>query len=63
MTLQELALRVLAATESTGVDFMLVGALAAGTYGVPRSTKDVDLLVATTGETSLRDLENLGIQF
>ncbi len=53
MTLKDVALRVLAATESAGLDFMLVGAIAAGAYGVPRATKDVDLLIATAGETNL----------
>ncbi|CAN5486369.1 hypothetical protein BH09VER1_BH09VER1_50120 [soil metagenome] len=56
MTLKDVALRVLAATESAGLDFMLVGAIAAGAYGVPRATKDVDLLIATTGEASLQIL-------
>jgi hypothetical protein len=46
MTLEDLALKVVEAAEVTGVPFMAVGAIAAGTYGVPRSTKDVDLLVA-----------------
>lgn len=46
MTLETLAIKVVEATEAAGVDFMVVGAIAAGAYGVPRSTKDVDLLVA-----------------
>ena len=45
MTLEGLAIKVLEAAESVGVDFMAVGAIAAGAYGVPRSTRDVDLLV------------------
>jgi len=56
MTLQELALRVLEATEASGLNFMIVGAVAAGAYGVPRSTKDVDFLVAVTGGSKLRDV-------
>jgi hypothetical protein len=44
--LEELAIRVIEAAESEAVDFMVVGAIAAGTYGVPRSTRDVDLLVS-----------------
>jgi hypothetical protein len=43
--LEELAVRVIEAAEAEGVDFMAVGAIAAGAYGVPRSTRDVDLLV------------------
>jgi hypothetical protein len=54
MTLQELAIKVLIATESAGIDFMIVGAIAAGTYGVPRSTKDVDFLLAVTSESQLK---------
>ena len=46
MTLEALAIKVIEAAESTGVDFMAVGAIAAGAYGVPRSTRDVDLLVS-----------------
>ncbi|HEY5792153.1 MAG TPA: hypothetical protein VIS74_02570 [Chthoniobacterales bacterium] len=53
MTLQDFALKVLEATETAELDFMVVGALAAGAYGVPRATKDVDLLVAVTRETGL----------
>lgn len=46
MNLEQLAILVLDATEATGVPFMAVGAIAAGAYGIPRSTRDVDLLVA-----------------
>ena len=46
MTLEALAVKVIEAAESAGVDFMAVGAIAAGAYGVPRSTRDVDLLVS-----------------
>lgn len=35
---------------------MAVGAIAAGTYGIPRATKGLDLLVATKGGISIRDL-------
>lgn len=46
MNLEDLATRVLDAADATGVPFMVVGAIAAGAYGVPRSTRDIDLLVA-----------------
>lgn len=46
MTLEALAIEVVKAAEAAGVEFMAVGAIAAGAYGVPRSTRDVDLLVA-----------------
>lgn len=45
MTLEALAVKVIEAAEAARVDFMAVGAIAAGAYGVPRSTRDVDLLV------------------
>jgi len=34
------------ALSATGVDYMLVGALSAMAYGIPRSTKDADIVVA-----------------
>lgn len=46
MTLEALAIKVVEAADAAGVPFMAVGAIAAGAYGVPRSTRDVDLLVA-----------------
>ncbi len=46
MKLEELAIHVIEAAEALGVDFMAVGAIAAGAYGIPRSTRDVDLLVS-----------------
>jgi len=53
MTFEALAIKVIAAAESAGVEFMSAGAVAAGAYGVPRSTRDVDLLVSVTGEGGL----------
>ncbi|MBI5388587.1 MAG: hypothetical protein HZA90_28325 [Verrucomicrobia bacterium] len=50
MTLETLAIKVIEAAESSGVEFMVVGAVAAGAYGVPRSTGDVDLLVSVSVE-------------
>ena len=50
MTLEALAIKVIEAAEGVGVEFMAVGAIAAGAYGVPRSTRDVDLLVAVNVE-------------
>jgi hypothetical protein len=50
MTLEELAVKVIEAAQAAQVDFMAIGAIAAGAYGVPRSTRDVDLLVAVNVE-------------
>jgi hypothetical protein len=53
MTLETLAMKVVEAVESAGVEFMVGGAMAAGAYGVPRSTRDVDLLVSVNVEGGL----------
>ena len=45
MTLEEVAVKVIDAAEGAETEFMVVGALAAGAYGIPRSTRDFDLLV------------------
>lgn len=58
MTLEALARKVVEAAESTGVPFMAAGALAAGAYGVPRSTRDVDLLVAVNVGGGLHAMVN-----
>ncbi len=49
MTAEQLAIHVLEACEAVGVDHMLTGAFATNTYGIPRSTKDVDVVVNMTG--------------
>jgi len=45
MDIANTAIQVLDRIESTGVPYMLVGALAAGTHGIPRATRDLDFLV------------------
>ena len=49
MTVDELAIAVIAACESEGVDHMVTGAFATSVYGIPRSTKDVDVVLSLTG--------------
>jgi hypothetical protein len=46
MTLIELAVAIFDRAESEGIEHMAVGAIAAGTFGIPRATKDIDLLVS-----------------
>jgi hypothetical protein len=46
MNLIQLAVAIFDRAESCGVEHMAVGAIAAGTYGIPRATKDIDLLVS-----------------
>ncbi len=48
MEITTIATQVLDRIESTGVPYMLVGAIAAGAHGIPRSTRDVDFLVPVT---------------
>lgn len=45
MKLEDLAILVITKAEEAGIEFMTVGAIAAGAYGVPRSTRDVDVLI------------------
>lgn len=47
MKLLELACEVFDRAEALGVPYMVVGAIAAGAYGIARATRDVDLLVST----------------
>ncbi|MEX1118503.1 MAG: hypothetical protein WEB60_06875 [Terrimicrobiaceae bacterium] len=49
MTVEQLAALVLAACEAEGVEHMVTGAFAFGLYGIPRSTKDVDVVLSLQG--------------
>jgi len=49
MTVEQLALALTNACEAEGVDHMLTGAFASSVYGIPRSTKDVDVVLSLTG--------------
>ncbi len=49
MTIEQLACAVLDACEIEQVDHMLTGAFAHGLYGIPRSTKDVDVVLSIAG--------------
>jgi hypothetical protein len=46
MSQQELLRQVIDALEAAGVDYMLTGSLASSLQGEPRSTHDIDLVVA-----------------
>jgi hypothetical protein len=52
MNIGELAVAGIKACEAEGVDYMLTGAFATSCHGIPRSTKDVDLVLSlpTAGE-------------
>lgn len=56
MSLIQLACSVFETAESLGVPHMAVGAIAAGAYGIPRATKDIDLLVSIDAGNGIREL-------
>lgn len=45
MTIEQLALLVIKACEAAGADHMVTGAFAYNYYGIPRSTKDFDVVI------------------
>ncbi|HEX2749508.1 MAG TPA: hypothetical protein VHM91_15980, partial [Verrucomicrobiales bacterium] len=57
MTVFEAASSVLEALEAESIDYMVVGALSTGVYGVPRSTKDVDIVIALETRKPLEKVE------
>ncbi len=50
MSQQQLLKRVVSALEDAGVEYMLTGSLVSSLQGEPRSTHDIDLVVALTQE-------------
>jgi hypothetical protein len=46
--------RLVEGFEGSGLDYAFTGALAASFYGVPRTTSDVDVLVAVAGEADVK---------
>lgn len=56
MNLIQLAVAIFDRAESCGVEHMAVGAIAAGTYGIPRATKDIDLLVSSDAMHGIQKL-------
>jgi hypothetical protein len=54
MTVEELAAAVLNACDAESTEHVVVGAFAVSAYGIPRSTKDVDVLLSVTGGDPLR---------
>lgn len=56
MNLIELANAVFDSAESLDVPHMAVGAIAAGAYGIPRATKDIDLLVSVDARNGIHQL-------
>lgn len=56
MTIEQLAAAVLDACEQAGVDHMLTGAFAHGLYGIPRSTKDVDVVLSLASGDPIQEV-------
>lgn len=48
MTLEDLLARVAPALERTEVPYMLTGSVASSAHGAPRSTRDLDIVIAPT---------------
>jgi len=57
MNLYELAARVIEALEAEGVPYMVVGALSSSVFGIPRATKDVDIVLQLQTREPLLRLE------
>lgn len=56
MTIEQLGGVVVEACESEGADHMVTGAFACGLYGIPRSTKDFDVVVSLAGGDAIRQV-------
>ncbi len=53
MNVESLAVLVVEACEASQVDYMMTGAFAYGVYAIPRSTKDVDVVIALPEPSTL----------
>ena len=57
MNLYELASRVIEAMEAERIPYMVVGALSSSVFGIPRATKDVDIVLQLLTREPLQRLE------
>jgi hypothetical protein len=48
MSVSEVSRRITSALDLAGIAYMLSGAFASAHYGAPRSTQDIDLVIAAT---------------
>lgn len=63
MTASEVAEKVVRALRTAEIPFLVVGSFSSNQYGIPRSTKDIDLVVAM-GDGQSHDLSDiLGSEF
>jgi hypothetical protein len=56
MTVEQLAAAVVEACDAEGVEHLVTGAFAVSAYGIPRSTKDVDILLSVAVGDPIRRL-------
>lgn len=57
MTLFQLAVRMVEALEAEAIPHLVTGAIAVGVYGLPRGTKDIDIVVSLESNRPLHRLE------
>jgi hypothetical protein len=61
MSLSEVLQRITAALDEAGVAYMLTGSFASAYYGVPRSTQDIDLVIAGNSPQLRKFVESLPV--
>ena len=59
MSAPEVLQRITAALDQAGIAYMLTGSFASAHYGVPRSTQDIDLVIAATVAQLTTFVQNL----
>jgi len=57
MKVEQVAALVVQAIEAVGIDYILVGSFSSGFYGIPRATKDVDIVISIQSEEPVHALE------
>lgn len=61
MSLPQVLERITAALDQAGIAYMLTGSFASAYYGVPRSTQDIDLVVAGTAPQLRQFVDSLPV--
>ena len=57
MALSELFVRLVAALNAAGIPYMVVGSFASSAHGIPRATKDIDIVIAPVRDQLERLIE------
>lgn len=63
MTSRDIVLQVIAALDARQIPYMLVGSFSSNLYGIPRSTKDADLVLQLGDEPISQLMPLLGSEF